>query len=72
MSTAAATVGTLAEDKPVGLWTDAFRRARRSPSAILGFSLIAFFLFMAIFAPFLAPYDPTIGVLSDSYLPAQC
>ena len=29
----------------------------------------AFFVLVAIFAPFLAPYDPTRGNLADSYLP---
>jgi ABC-type dipeptide/oligopeptide/nickel transport system permease subunit len=70
MSTAAATVGTpIVEDRPVGLWRDAFRRMRRNPSAIIGGFLVAFFLSMAIFAPFIAPYDPTQGNLADSYLP---
>jgi peptide/nickel transport system permease protein len=42
---------------------------RHSPSAIIGVTIIGFFLLMAIFAPFLAPYDPTRGNLADSYLP---
>jgi peptide/nickel transport system permease protein len=69
MSTAAATVDVVREDKPVGLWADAFRRMRRSPAAIIGGSIVGFFVLMAIFAPFLAPYDPTVGNLADSYLP---
>ena len=69
MTTPAATVGTVPEDRPVGLWTDALRRMRRSPSAIIGGSIVGFFVLMAIFAPFLAPYDPRIGSLADSYLP---
>ena len=70
MSTAATTVGTpIVDDRPVGLWRDAFRRMRRNPSAIIGGFLVAFFLSMAIFAPFIAPYDPTQGNLADSYLP---
>ena len=70
MSTAATTVNApLVEDRPVGLWRDAFRRMRRNPSAIIGGFLVGFFLLMAIFAPFLAPYDPTQGNLGDSYLP---
>jgi len=70
MSTAATAVGApIAEDRPVGLWRDAFRRMRRNPSAIIGGFLVAFFLLMAIFAPFIAPYDPTQGNLADSYLP---
>ncbi len=70
MSTAATAVGTpVVEDRPVGLWADAFRRMRRNPSAIVGGVLVGFFLFLAVFAPFLAPYDPTQGSLSDSFLP---
>jgi peptide/nickel transport system permease protein len=70
MSTAATTVGTtVVEDRPVGLWADAFRRMRRNPSAIIGGLLVVFFVGMAIFAPFIAPYDPTQGTLSDSFLP---
>jgi peptide/nickel transport system permease protein len=41
-----------------GLWSDAFRRLRRNPSAILGFTLVSLFVFVAIFAPFLAPDNP--------------
>jgi peptide/nickel transport system permease protein len=69
MTSAAATVDVAREDKPVGLWTDALRRMRRSPAAIIGGSIVGFFVLMAIFAPFLAPYDPTRGNLADSYLP---
>ncbi len=47
-----------------GLWSDAFRRLRRNPSAILGFTLVALFVFVAIFAPFLAPDNPRAQDLS--------
>jgi peptide/nickel transport system permease protein len=57
------------EERGVGLWSDALRRMRHSPSAIIGVTIIGFFLLIAIFAPFLAPYDPTRGNLADSYLP---
>lgn len=70
MSTASATVvAPVVEDRPVGLWKDAFRRMRRNPSAIIGGAIVGFFLLMAIFAPFIAPYDPIEGTLSESYLP---
>jgi len=66
----AATIGNrIPEDRPVGLWTDALRRMRRSPAAIIGGSIVGFFVLIAVFAPFLAPYDPRIGSLSESYLP---
>jgi peptide/nickel transport system permease protein len=57
------------EERSVGLWGDAFRRMRRSPSAIIGGTIIVFFVIVAIFAPFIAPYDPTRGDLGSSYLP---
>ena len=70
MSTAARTVGApVVEDRAIGLWRDALRRMRRNPAAIIGGIVVAFFLLMAIFAPFIAPYDPTAGNLADSYLP---
>jgi peptide/nickel transport system permease protein len=69
MTSAAATVDVVREDKPVGLWADAFRRMRRSPAAIIGGTIVGFFVIVAIFAPFIAPYDPTRGNLADSYLP---
>ena len=48
----------------MGCWSDAFRRLRRNPSAIIGFTLVALFVFVAIFAPFLAPDNPRAQDLS--------
>jgi len=42
-----------------GLWHDAFQRIRRSPAAIVGVVMIAILVFLAIFAPLVAPYSPT-------------
>ncbi|MGZ8481735.1 MAG: ABC transporter permease [Candidatus Limnocylindria bacterium] len=69
MSQATVALGTPREERAVGLWTDAFRRMRRSPAALIGGTIIGFFVLVAIFAPFLAPYDPTRGNLAESYLP---
>jgi peptide/nickel transport system permease protein len=69
VSQATVALGTQREDRAVGLWTDAFRRMRRSPAALIGGTIIGFFVLIAIFAPFLAPYDPTRGNLAESYLP---
>jgi peptide/nickel transport system permease protein len=49
-----------------GLWRDAFSRLLRNGPAIVGLALIAIFIVGAVFAPLIAPYDPTVGVLSDS------
>jgi ABC-type dipeptide/oligopeptide/nickel transport system permease subunit len=65
----AATIGAISEDKPVGLWTDALRRMRHSPAALIGGTIVGFFVLIAIFAPFIAPFDPTRGNLAESYLP---
>ena len=67
MTAASATMG-LERERSVGLWADAFQRMRRSPAAIIGGTIIGMFVLVAIFAPFLAPYDPTRGNLGDSYL----
>jgi peptide/nickel transport system permease protein len=69
VTTAQATVSAVPDDRAVGLWTDAFRPMRRSPSAIIGASIVGFFVLIAVFAPFLAPYDPIRGNLADSFLP---
>lgn len=49
-----------------GLWRDALSRLLRNGPAIVGLALIAIFMLGAVFAPLIAPYDPTVGVLSDS------
>ena len=69
MSAIATTFDGVAEDKPVGLWRDAFRRMRHNPSAIIGALIVGAMVFMAVLAPFLAPFDPLLGNLSDSFLP---
>jgi peptide/nickel transport system permease protein len=58
-----------AQERSVGLWTDAYRRMRHSPSAIIGGTIIVFFVLVALLAPFIAPYDPTRVDLGASYLP---
>src|SRR4029079_16184792 len=42
-----------------GLWHEAFQRVRHSPAAIVGVVMIAILVFLAIFAPLVAPYSPT-------------
>lgn len=69
MSQASAAIEARTEERAVGLWSDAFRRMRRSKAAIIGATIVGIFVLMAIFAPFLAPHDPTRGNLGDSYLP---
>jgi peptide/nickel transport system permease protein len=43
-------------DAPAGgLLSDAFKRLRRNPAALAGFGLVGAFVFVAVFAPLLAP-----------------
>jgi peptide/nickel transport system permease protein len=49
-----------------GLWHDALRRLLRNGPAMIGLIFIAIFVVGAILAPYISPYDPTIGVLSQS------
>jgi peptide/nickel transport system permease protein len=47
-----------------GLWRDAWSRLRRNPGALVGFTLVALFIFVALFASLIAPEDPRAGDLS--------
>lgn len=47
-----------------GLWTDAWRRLRANPGAIIGFALVGLFIVIALFAPWIAPENPRAGDLS--------
>jgi peptide/nickel transport system permease protein len=47
-----------------GLWSDAWRRLRHNPGALVGFGLVAVFVIVAVFAPWIAPEDPRVGDLS--------
>jgi peptide/nickel transport system permease protein len=58
VSVAEITEVALEQSPPTGLWRDAFRQIRRNPGAMFGLFVIGFFVFVAIFAPLLAPYDP--------------
>ncbi len=48
-----------------GLWRDAFNRLMRNGPALVGLFFITVFFAAAIFAPFIAPYDPIAGSLAD-------
>jgi len=52
------------EGPPAGLWRDAWRRVRHNPGAIVGFSVVALFIVVAVFAPLIAPYPPNDQDLS--------
>jgi peptide/nickel transport system permease protein len=57
------------EDPASGLWRDAFRELRRKRSAVVGSVMLAMLFFVAIFAPLLAPYDPTEVLFGEGVSP---
>jgi len=50
------------------LYKDAWKRLKKNKLAILGLAIVIFLIFVAIFAPFLAPYEPTSRIKEDSSL----
>ena len=46
------------EAPPSGLWSEAWRRLRHNHGAVVGFVMVGTFVFVALFAPLIAPYDP--------------
>jgi peptide/nickel transport system permease protein len=50
-----------------GLWRDAARRLVANRAAMLGLFLILLFVVVALAAPVIAPYDPSIGRLVDRF-----
>jgi peptide/nickel transport system permease protein len=49
----------------------ALRRLRRYPATLIGFSIVAFFLLMAVIGPWVAPYGYTKQDLSNRLQPAS-
>ncbi|SDT75195.1 ABC transporter permease [Actinoplanes derwentensis] len=47
------------DEHGVSLWTEAFRRVRRSPSALVGVGILVVFVVVAIVGPWLVPYSPS-------------
>jgi peptide/nickel transport system permease protein len=45
-------------EAPSGLWSEAWRRLRRNPAAIVGFALVVMFVILAVLAPVVAPFGP--------------
>ncbi|HEV2250311.1 MAG TPA: ABC transporter permease [Candidatus Limnocylindria bacterium] len=45
--------------KQRSLWADAWWRLRRNRAAMVGLAIIALTAFLAVFAPLIAPFDPT-------------
>jgi ABC-type dipeptide/oligopeptide/nickel transport system permease subunit len=58
-----ATVDTLAASPASSLRKDTLRNILRQRSAVLGLSILSVLAFAAIFAPFIAPFDPNVSML---------
>jgi peptide/nickel transport system permease protein len=73
MSVAEIEATELALEAPTGgLWSEAFHRLVRNPSAILGGCLVLIFVTAAIFAPVIAPYGPldqNLSLLKEGGIP---
>ncbi|MGL6279621.1 MAG: ABC transporter permease [Gaiella sp.] len=72
MSAAEIEAVVLQGDGGTGLWADAWRRLRRNPAAIFGMVVIAIFVILAVFAPWIAPYDPreqNLDLIADGCCP---
>jgi peptide/nickel transport system permease protein len=66
----AAAAGQVSEGEGgLSLTRSAFRRLRRDPVAIVGAVIVAVFLFVAAFAPLLAPKDPLVQYLLSEIRP---
>jgi len=62
----------LEPDEAGGRWRQVLRRMARNPLAIVGAGLVLLFVLVALLAPVLAPYKPTVGDLSrirPGYIP---
>lgn len=57
-----------AEEKAVSPWKEAWKSFKKNKLAIVGLSLVTFFILLAILAPLIAPYDVTEQELSNKHL----
>ena len=57
--------GTVDEAPGVSLIASAWRRLRRDPVFLLGATITALFVLLAIISPWIAPHDPAAGLLLD-------
>jgi peptide/nickel transport system permease protein len=56
---------TAAAARASGFWADTLHRVVRNRAAVVGGTVVAIFVVVALFAPVLAPYDPLKGRLGD-------
>lgn len=61
----------MAEERPTSLWRDAWKRLRRNKLAVVGLAIIAALLVVAVFGPWLTPYDFLSQNLDARNLPPE-
>ncbi|HEU5484254.1 MAG TPA: ABC transporter permease [Microlunatus sp.] len=59
------------DERGTSLWRGAFRRLRRSPSAIVGAVIVFALVLVALLAPVLTPYEPASSQWIDQVTPAS-
>jgi len=65
-------VGAIGEgERGVSLWRGAWQRLRRNPVAIVGAAIVLAFLLVAVFAPWIAPYEPAGSQWANQVTPSS-
>jgi peptide/nickel transport system permease protein len=59
------------DERGTSLWRGAFQRLRRDPFAIIGAVIVLLFVFVAIAAPLLAPYEPARAQWGNQVTPSS-
>jgi peptide/nickel transport system permease protein len=57
-----------AEEKAASIWSESWKSFKKNKMAIIGLSLVIFFILLAIFAPIIAPYSFEEQNLSNKHL----
>jgi peptide/nickel transport system permease protein len=68
MQVSAAGLAADHDDRPTNLWRDAWRRLKRNRLAVVGLAIVLVLAFVAIFGPWLTPYDFLTQSLDDRNL----
>ena len=58
-----------AEEKVISPWKEGWKSFKKNKVALVGLSIVLFFIILAILAPVIAPYSYETQVLSDKHLP---
>lgn len=61
--------GKIDDEEGVSLWRSAWRRLRRNVVFLIGLTIVTIFVLLAVFAPLIAPNDPTATLLLDQVRP---